>query len=65
MYILYYASMLQCWHLVWIMVMTDYPCLWVGCHSIELVLAPWKESVTWHGSMTTLARGEAASIGLT
>jgi hypothetical protein len=27
MYVLYYASMLQCWHLVWIMVRTDHPCL--------------------------------------
>jgi hypothetical protein len=29
----YYASMLQCWHLVWILVRTDHPCLGVGCHS--------------------------------
>jgi hypothetical protein len=28
----YYASMLQCWHLVWILVRTDHPCLGVGCH---------------------------------
>jgi hypothetical protein len=33
MYVLYYASMLQCWHLVWILVMTDHPCLGVGCHT--------------------------------
>jgi hypothetical protein len=32
MYMLYYASMLQCWHLVWILVRSDYPCLGVGCH---------------------------------
>jgi hypothetical protein len=24
MYVLYYASMLWCWHLVWILVRTDY-----------------------------------------
>jgi hypothetical protein len=28
----YYASMLRCWHLIWILVMTDHPCLGVGCH---------------------------------
>jgi hypothetical protein len=28
----YYASMLRCWHLVWILFRTDYPCLGVGCH---------------------------------
>jgi hypothetical protein len=29
----YYALMLWCWHLVWILVRTDNPCLRVGCHS--------------------------------
>jgi hypothetical protein len=29
----YYMSMLWCWHLVWILVRTDHPCLRVGCHS--------------------------------
>jgi hypothetical protein len=29
----YYASMLRCWHLVWILVMTDHPYLVVKCHS--------------------------------
>jgi hypothetical protein len=29
----YYASMLRCWHLVWILVRTNHPCLGVGCHS--------------------------------
>jgi hypothetical protein len=28
----YYASMLRCWHLVWILVRTDHPCLGVGCN---------------------------------
>jgi hypothetical protein len=28
----YYASMLRCWHLVWILVRTDHSCLGVGCH---------------------------------
>jgi hypothetical protein len=40
----YYASMLQCWHLVWILVRTDHPCLGVGCHN-------WYQSHTsiiWH-----------------
>jgi hypothetical protein len=31
----YYASMLRCWHLVWILVRTDHPCLGVGCHTIK------------------------------
>jgi hypothetical protein len=34
MYVLYYASMLQCWHLIWILVRTDHPCLGVGCHIV-------------------------------
>jgi hypothetical protein len=29
----YYASMLRYWHLVWILVRTDHPCLGVGCHN--------------------------------
>jgi hypothetical protein len=32
MYVLYYASMLCCWHLIWILVRTDHPYLGVGCH---------------------------------
>jgi hypothetical protein len=32
MYVLYYASMLRCGHLVWILVRTNHPCLGVGCH---------------------------------
>jgi hypothetical protein len=28
----YYASMLRCWYLVWILIMTDHPWLGVGCH---------------------------------
>jgi hypothetical protein len=35
MYMLYYASMLQCCHLVWILVRTDHPYLGVGCHRIQ------------------------------
>jgi hypothetical protein len=34
MYVLYYASMLRCWHLIWILVRTDHPFLGVGCHTI-------------------------------
>jgi hypothetical protein len=36
MYVLYYASMLRCWLLVWILVRTDRPCLGVGCQSHRL-----------------------------
>jgi hypothetical protein len=34
----YYASMLQCWHLVWILVRTDHPYLGVGCHNQGLAM---------------------------
>jgi hypothetical protein len=34
----YYASMLRCWHLVWIVVRTDHPCLGVECHNCFLGL---------------------------
>jgi hypothetical protein len=40
---LYYVSMLRCWHLVWILVRTDHPCLGVGCHS-------------WYQSHTSIIR---------
>jgi hypothetical protein len=32
----YYASMLQCCHLIWILVRTDHPCLTLGCHNNEM-----------------------------
>jgi hypothetical protein len=32
----YYASILRCWHLVWILIRTDHPCLGVGCHTMTL-----------------------------
>jgi hypothetical protein len=32
MYVVYYASMLRCWQLVWILVKTNHPCLRVGHH---------------------------------
>jgi hypothetical protein len=47
----YYASMLRCWHLVWILVRTDHPCLGVGCH--KLVVASMR-----HGEDEGLARDE-------
>jgi hypothetical protein len=36
MYVLYYALMLRCWHLVWILVMTDHLYLGVGCHTLSI-----------------------------
>jgi hypothetical protein len=30
--VMYYASKLQCWQLVCILVKTSHPCLSVGCH---------------------------------
>jgi hypothetical protein len=44
MYVLYYASMLQCWHLVWILVRTDHPYLGVGCHRGDMdMISPMKK----------------------
>jgi hypothetical protein len=37
MHVLYYASMLRCWHLIWILVRTNHPCLGVGCHISNIV----------------------------
>jgi hypothetical protein len=36
--------MLLCWHLVWILVRTDHPCLGVGCHTANLS-SPLRPSV--------------------
>jgi hypothetical protein len=33
----YYASMLRCWHHVWILVRANHPCLGVGCHTFPKV----------------------------
>jgi hypothetical protein len=49
----YYASMLRCWHHVWILVRTYHPCLGVGCHS-------WYQSVVGQnppGSSVSTTRG--------
>jgi hypothetical protein len=46
----YYASILRCWHLVWIQVRTDHPCLGVGCHTgaeggvVVFSGSPWSSS---------------------
>jgi hypothetical protein len=40
MYVLYYASMLRCWHLVCILVRTDHPCLGLGCHTYSPTTVP-------------------------
>jgi hypothetical protein len=50
MYVLYYASMLRCWHLIWILVMIDHPCLGVGCHKFS----QWVGYV-WPGSPNGLS----------
>jgi hypothetical protein len=39
MYVLYYVSMLRYWHLIWILIMTNHPCLRVGCHITALSLS--------------------------
>jgi hypothetical protein len=31
----YYASTLRCWHLIWILVSTDHPCLGVEYHNMS------------------------------
>jgi hypothetical protein len=43
MYVMYYASMLRCWQLVWILVKTNHPYLRVGRHS-------------WYQSRTSIIR---------
>jgi hypothetical protein len=37
MYVMYYASMLRCWQLVWILVKTNHLFLWVGRHNIFML----------------------------
>jgi hypothetical protein len=34
----YYASMLRYWHLIWILIRTDHPCLGVRCHNTSYFL---------------------------
>jgi hypothetical protein len=36
MYVMYYASMLQCWQLIMILIRTNHPCLRVGCHRLSV-----------------------------
>jgi hypothetical protein len=43
MYVMYYALMLQCWQLVWILIKTNHTWLRVGCHS-------------WYQSRTSIIR---------
>jgi hypothetical protein len=38
MYVMHYASILRCWHLVWILVRTNHRCLGVGCHNACIIL---------------------------
>jgi hypothetical protein len=38
----YYASMLRCWHLIWILVRTDHPCLGLS----QLVSEPYEYNMT-------------------
>jgi hypothetical protein len=38
-FVMYYAPMLRCWQLVMILVKTNHPCLWAGCHN-------WYQSIT-------------------
>jgi hypothetical protein len=44
MYVLYYASMFRCCQLVWILVMTNHPCLRVG--TSQLVSESYKYNTT-------------------
>jgi hypothetical protein len=50
MYMLYYASMLRCWHLVRILVRTNHPCLGMGCHThlpkLQLIVNPYIHVLT-------------------
>jgi hypothetical protein len=61
MYVLYYASMLQCWQLVWILVRTNHPRLGVGCHTPSALISvssPWALfcfSATFSGPSSALS----------
>jgi hypothetical protein len=46
----YYASMLRCWHLIWILVRTDHPCLGVGCHNSPPFTVFWGEVIETQSS---------------
>jgi hypothetical protein len=49
MYVLYYASMLRCWHLIWILVRTNHSCLGVdvtGCMLDQVYSIPFMGSST-------------------
>jgi hypothetical protein len=50
MYVLYYASMLRHWHLAWILVRFEHPCLGVGCHTVIHPVGnhSW-EDINWDG----------------
>jgi hypothetical protein len=58
----YYASMLWGWHLVWILVRTDNPCLRVGCHRARtpgpVGIGPspgtWSTACLWPSSCQSL-----------
>jgi hypothetical protein len=56
--------MLRCWHLVWILVKTDHPCLGVGCHIRGVRLAYVVEVVTMGGGYFggAAARTEALAL---
>jgi hypothetical protein len=44
MYVMYYASMLRCWQLVWFLVTTNHPCFKGG--TSQLVLEPYEYNMT-------------------
>jgi hypothetical protein len=69
-YVLYYMSMLWCWHLIWILVRTDHPCLgwdvtacrWsMGCEPHPLSRTPlW--GCGQKKTKTTMVGGKVSSV---
>jgi hypothetical protein len=55
----YYASMLRCWHLVWILVRTKHPSLGVGCHTHALLCIP---RVRLHAGASLLLDADASFL---
>jgi hypothetical protein len=56
MYVMYYASMLQCWQLVRILVGTNHPCLKVGRHSVTLSLIFSSNVRRWKSNIFTIQK---------
>jgi hypothetical protein len=64
MYVLYYASMFWYWHLVWILVSTNHPCLGVRCHIRYITVSQSRSSISLgvREMVTSLNKPEKANL---